>query len=220
MIFPVCDPDEMRLVTDSDPIIGSWPGGEGAVDVVSEMGLSRLIYFNVINWEDHIRTLGQGLVLGQAIRVGGHRGSGLQMWPLAESSPDIAVSLVWWVVSPCPQFLPGVCRNSRMPPLPVTSLPVTLWHNVGVIPAIRRQGSQLIIDRFQSWLTSLAPGPVGSEWVGVIQRLCQSSGCQLKLLFLSKELKMLLVLLTVAYQSQASWGSRSMHHSHTFTCSG
>ena len=29
MIFPVCDPDEMRL-TDSDPIIGSWPGEGGS----------------------------------------------------------------------------------------------------------------------------------------------------------------------------------------------
>ena len=79
MIFPVCDPDEMSLW--SLTLIPSLARdqGRGAVDVVSEMGLSRLIYFNVINREDHIRILGQGLVLAQAIRVGGHRGSGLQM---------------------------------------------------------------------------------------------------------------------------------------------
>ena len=126
MIFPVCDPDEMRLVTDSDPIIGSWPGGEGAVDVVSEMGLSRLTYFNVINWEDHIRLL-RGWVLGQC-RLG-HRGlgSGLQMWPLSESPPGHVGRCPWCgVCCPCvpifswclPQFLDATFTCHQ--PLPVT----------------------------------------------------------------------------------------------------
>ena len=102
--------------------------GEGAVDVVSEMGLSRLTYFNVINWEDHIRTL-RWLVSAQA-RVGtpGHRGlgSGLQMWPLAESPPGrrcpwcgvwcprVTVSLSWCL----PQFLDATFTCHQ--PLPVT----------------------------------------------------------------------------------------------------
>ena len=49
MIFPVCDPDEMSLWSLTlIPSLARDQGG-GAVDVVSEMGLSRLIYFNVIN---------------------------------------------------------------------------------------------------------------------------------------------------------------------------
>lgn len=144
--------------------------GEGAVDVVSEMGLSRLTYFNVINWEDHIRTL-RWLVSAQA-RMGT---LGTRKW-----SANVTTG---WVTTrhggvpgvvcgvPVSQFLsPGVCRNSWMPPLPVTSPFLSRWHNVGVIPAIKKPRSQLIIDRFPSWLTSLAPSPLSGEWVGVMPR--------------------------------------------------
>ena len=151
--------------------------GEGAVDVVSEMGLSRLTYFNVINWEDHIRTL-RWLVSAQA----GVRTPGTRKWSANVTTGWVTTrhggvpGVVCGVpVSPSlSQFLsPGVCRNSWMPPLPVTSPFLSRWHKVGVIPAIKKPGSQLIIDRFPSWLTSLAPGPLSGEWVGVMPRLCQ-----------------------------------------------
>ena len=195
--------------------------GEGAVDVVSEMGLSRLTYFNVINWEDHIRTL-RWLVSAQA----GVGTPGTRKWSANVTTEWVttgaygAVSLVWCVLSLCPHFLlvsatiPGC--HLYLSPAPSCHSD-TMWE---LSRAIRGRGSQLIIDRFQSWLTLLATSWEESGWVWC--RDCVNLwdvNCQLKVLFLSKKLKMLLVL-TVAYQSQASWGSRAMHHSHTFTCSG
>ena len=152
--------------------------GEGAVDVVSEMGLSRLTYFNVINWEDHIRTLRCWCRL----RPGwGHRGlgSGLQMWPLAESPPGMAVSLVWCVVSPCP--LPchsfSLLVSAAIPGCHLYLSPAPSCHGDTrweLSRPSRSQGEREPIDHWQiPELTSLAPGPLSGEWVGVMPRLCQ-----------------------------------------------
>ena len=53
------------------------------------------------------------------------------------------------------------------------------WHNVGVIPV--HQEARKPIDHWQiSELTDLT-GTRPSQWVGVMQRLCQSLGCQLSI---------------------------------------
>ena len=174
--------------------------GEGAVDVVSEMGLSRLTYFNVINWEDHIRTL-RWLVSAQA----GVGTPGTRKWSANVTTGWVTTrhggvpGVVCGVpVSPSlSQFLsPGVCRNSWMPPLPVTSPFLSRWHIVtqgGSYPGhqeARERGSQLIIDRFPSWPLWHPAHWVESGWVWC--RDCVNSrdvNCQLKLLFLSKKNK-------------------------------
>ena len=200
--------------------------GEGAVDVVSEMGLSRLTYFNVINWEDHIRTL-RWLVSAQA-RVGtpGHRGlgSGLQMWPLAESPPGMAVSLVWCVVSPCQSF--SLLVSAAIPGCHLYLSPAPSCHGDTMWELSRPSRSQganwSLTDSRADWPLWHPAHWVESGWVWCRDSVnTRDVNCQLKLLFLSKKFKILLILyLTVAYQSKASRGSRAMHHSHTFACSG
>ena len=81
------------------------------------------------------------------------------MWPLSESWLCGVPGVVWHV--PVSPFSPGVCRNSWMPPLPVTSPFLSHWHKVGVIPG--HQVARKPIDHWQisSWLTLLA-----TSWVG------------------------------------------------------
>ena len=219
MIFPVCDPDEMSLwsLTLIPSLARDQGGGQWMLCQRWDYpGLSILMSLTERITSEYS---GRGWCWA---RPSGSGDTGEVVCKCDHWLSHHQTSRCPWCGEWCPHVPSFSPVSAAIPGCHLYLSPAFLshWHNVGVIPAIRRQGSQLIIDRFQSWLTSLAPGPVSREWVGVIQRLCQSSGCQLKLLFLSKELKMLLVLLTVAYQSQASWGSRSMHHSHTFTCSG
>ena len=179
------------LVTDSDPIIGSWLGGEGgwAVDVVSEMGLSRLIYFNVINWEDHI-------LVGAGVGPG-HQGRGTPgKWSANVTTgwviTGMAGSLVWWVLSPCPQFLPR-CLPQFQDATSTCHQPfLSRWHNVGVIPAQSRgkQANWSLTDFRADWPHWQPAQSVESGWVWC--RDCVNLwdvNCQLKLLFLSKKLK-------------------------------
>lgn len=135
--------------------------GEGgwAVDVVSEMGLSRLIYFNVINWEDHI-------LVGAGVGPG-HRGRGTPgKWSANVTTgwviTGMAGSLVWWVLSPCPQFLPRCLPQFQDATFTCHQPFLSRWHNVGVIPA--HQEARKPIDHWQiSELTDLT-GSRPSQW--------------------------------------------------------
>ena len=101
-----------------------------------------------------------------------------------------AVSLVWCVLSLCPHFLlvsatiPGC--HLYLSPAPSCHSD-TMWE---LSRAIKRRGSQLIIDRFQSWLTLLATSWVESGWVWCRDYVnLWDVNCQLKVLFLSKKNK-------------------------------
>ena len=182
MIFPVCDPDEMRL-TDSDPIIGSWPGEGGQWMLCQRWdypGLSILMSLTERITSEYSgrgwcwpRPSGSGDT-GEVVCKCDHWVSHHQAWRCpwcGECCPPVPGSPS--TVSPwcLPQFQDATftCHQPFL----------SQWHNVGVIPV--HQEARKPIDHWQiSELTDLT-GTRPSQWVGVMQRLCQSLGCQLSI---------------------------------------
>ena len=181
------------LVTDSDPIIGSWPAGRGQWMLCQRWdypGLPILMSLTERITSEHSGGWCR-------LRPGrGHRGSGLQMWPLAESPPGMAVSLVWCVVSPCP--LPchsfSLLVSAAIPGCHLYLSPAPSCHGDTRWELSRPSRSQganwSLTDSRADWPLWHPAHWVESGWVWC--RDCVNSrdvNCQLKLLFLSKKNK-------------------------------